>query len=231
MNVVLTGASTGIGRALALEFCREGARVLGISRNESALKELMEACGGFDFLVCDLSDLRCISSIVERAAAWGHVDVLVNNAGFGAYRKIVEMENDEIIRMTSVNFLAPILLTKELLSLMGRGSTVVNVITAGIHVLLASLPLYGATKIALHYASEALREELRERGVRLIAVYPGLIRTEFHERAGKKVSGGLPPEAVARRIVEAIKKGKERLYVPGYLSIIRLAGPHLIRIP
>lgn len=231
MNVVLTGASSGIGRSLALEFCRYGERVLGIARDESALRELKEICENFDFIVYDLSDLGGLRKIVERATEFGSVDVLVNNAGFGAYRKILDMDPEEIVRMTSVNFLAPILLTKEFLPLMRKGSTVVNVITAGVHVLLASLPLYGATKMALHYASESLRDELRERGVKLITVYPGLVDTQFHSRAGRGVRGGEKPEEVARRIVKAIREGKNRIYTPSYLSILRfLTGPHLLKV-
>ncbi|RDD53071.1 MAG: SDR family NAD(P)-dependent oxidoreductase, partial [Candidatus Korarchaeota archaeon NZ13-K] len=190
MTAVITGASSGIGRALVLELCKEGRRVVGISRDEASLRGLARECREFDFIRSDLSDPRSFGLIRERLSDLGPIEILVNNAGFGAYRRILEMEKDDIVRMTFVNFLAPVLLTRELLPLMSEGSTVVNVITAGIHVLLADLPLYGATKMALHYASEALRDELRERGVRLISVYPGLVRTAFHARAGREVGGG-----------------------------------------
>ncbi len=230
MNAVVTGASSGIGKALVLEFCREGARVIGLSRNEAALRELAERCRNFHFIVTDLSDLGSLSQIRGKLAGLGNLDVLVNNAGFGAYRRTLEMEADDVIRMTSVNFLAPILLTRELLPLMGEGSVVVNVITAGVHVLLVDLPLYGATKIALHYVSEAMRDELRERGIRLVSVYPGLVRTAFHLRAGKEVKGGITPEAVARSVIKALREGKERVYVPRYLGLLRLMGPHLPKV-
>ncbi|MEM3740680.1 MAG: SDR family oxidoreductase [Candidatus Korarchaeum sp.] len=230
MNVLVTGASSGIGRALVLEFCKEGASVVGLSRNEGALRELAEICKNFDFLLSDLSDLSSLSSIRERLMVLGHLDVLINNAGFGAYRRMLETEPDDIVKMASVNFLAPILLTKELLPLMREGSTVVNIITAGVHVLLSGLPLYGATKIALHYVSEAMRDELKERGIRLISVYPGLVNTDFHSRAGKEVRGGIAPEVVARIVIRAIKEGRERVYVPRYLGLLRLLGPHLPRV-
>lgn len=129
--------------------------------------------------------------------------------------------------MAMTNFVAPIILTKRLLPLMHRGSVVVMIITAGIHVLMRGLPLYGATKIALHYASKALREELHKYGVHLPAVYPGVVKTEFHERAGRRVAGGLDPRRVAKALLGGVKK-KERIYVPGYLSIARILGPHLV---
>jgi short-subunit dehydrogenase len=110
---------------------------------------------------------------------------------------------------------------------MGKGSAVVMVITAGVHVAMKDLPVYGATKIALHYVSKVLRRELSARGIHLVEVYPGLIRTEFHERAGRRVSGGVSPEKVAKAIIEAVEKRKKVVYVPRYLALIRIIGPYL----
>ncbi|MGC8975880.1 MAG: SDR family NAD(P)-dependent oxidoreductase [Thermoprotei archaeon] len=134
--------------------------------------------------------------------------------------------------MTLVNFITPLALVRELLPYMRRGSTVVNVITAGIHVLMTKLPLYGATKIALHYASEALRRELRDKGICLVSVYPGVVKTSFHSRAGvREVEGGVTPEEVAKRIIKSIKSKKKRVYIPSYLEIARvLLGPHLLAL-
>jgi len=101
------------------------------------------------------------------------------------------------------------------------------VVTAGVHVVMRDLPVYGAAKIALHYALKALRRELEGRGVHLVEVYPGLVRTEFHERAGRGVSGGVPPEEVARAIVEAVERRKRVVYVPRYLALLRVIGPYL----
>ena len=97
--------------------------------------------------------------------------------------------------MVNVNFVAPLLIINSLLPYMPQGSTVVNVVTSGIFVLMRQLPLYGATKIALHYASKALRNELRQKGIKLVQVYPGLINTNFHPRAGlPEATRGEPPE-------------------------------------
>jgi len=155
------------------------------------------------------------------------LDVLVNNAGFGVYGRVLQHRDEDLISITMVNFLAPLILTKRLLEKMGRGSTVVFVVTAGIHVLMSELPVYGAVKLALHYVVEDLRAELEERGVRVLAVYPGLVRTEFHRRAGRNVEGGVDPAKVAREVVHAISEGRKRLYVPRYLAMLRLLGPYL----
>ena len=143
---------------------------------------------------------------------------------------LLEHSDEELVGMLMVNFVAPIALTRRLLPLMRRGSTVVNVVTGGIHVLMAGLPAYGASKIALHYATEAMRRELRERGVRLVAVYPGYVATAFHERAGSapaRFARPVPPERVARAILDAVERGRERVYVPGYVALLRVLGPHL----
>ncbi len=234
MNVLVTGASSGIGKALSIEFCREGGKVLGIGRNVESLKEVKNAYNDcFDYLVFDLSDVRSLRPIVtEVANRFEVLDVLVNNAGYGLYKNLLDVSVDEMVNMTLVNFITPLALVNELLPLMRRGSTVVNVITAGVHVLMTKLPLYGATKIALHYASEALRRELRTKGIRLLSVYPGVVRTSFHSRAGlSNVKGGVTPEEVAKQIIKSIKSRKKRVYIPSYLGVVRIfLGPHLLAL-
>jgi len=232
MNVLITGASSGIGRALSLKGCREdGWRVLGVSRNRDALEEIKRTCGSsFEYAIYDLSDLSSMRDLVrvveERFAP---LDLLINSAGFGAYRGILEMTDSEVISMTSVNFIAPLLLTKNLVGAMKEGSAVVNVISGGAFVLMRKLPLYGATKLALHYASEALRRELAERGIHLMNVYPGVVLTDFHSRAGSRASmKGLRPEEVADAIYDGIARRKKSIYIPWYLKLAKiLFGPVL----
>lgn len=233
--MLVTGASSGIGRALSEELCKEGNnKVLGVGRNIKNLREIKETHNDcFDYLVLDLSDVKSIKTIVaEVSNRFRVLDVLVNNAGYGLYKSLLEVSVEDIVNMTLVNFVTPLALVRELLPYMQRGSTVVNVITTGIHVLMTKLPLYGATKIALHYASEALRRELRDKGIYLISVYPGVVKTSFHSRAGvRELKGGVTPEEVAKRIIKSIRSKKERIYVPGYLEIARvLFGPHLLAL-
>ncbi|MEM0347444.1 MAG: SDR family NAD(P)-dependent oxidoreductase [Zestosphaera sp.] len=231
----MTGASSGIGRALSKEFCKEdNNRVLGIGRNSESLNEIKKTYSDcFDYLVLDLSRVENIRLIVtEVAVRFDALDILVNNAGYGLYKGLLEVDINEMINMTLVNFIVPLALIKELQSFMRRGSTVVNIITAGIHVLMTKLPLYGATKIALHYASEALRRELESKNINLVNVYPGLVKTSFHARAGvSEIKSGLTPEEVARHIIKSIKSRKKRVYIPGYLRVAQvLFGPHLLAL-
>lgn len=228
-NAVVTGASSGIGRELAKLLCKKGFRVLGVGRDVKALEGLKSEVDGFEFIACDLSDLGCVSEISSGvAASYSPLDLLVNNAGYGSAKKLIEMTAEEVVNMTLVNFIAPVVLTRELLPYMRSGSTVVNVVTAGVHILMTQAPLYGATKIALHYASGALRRELKERGVHLVEVFPGVVRTKFHERAGMRAPmRGVPPEQAARIILGAVEKKKGRVYIPWYVGFLRLLGPHL----
>ncbi|MEM0475030.1 MAG: SDR family NAD(P)-dependent oxidoreductase [Zestosphaera sp.] len=142
----MTGASSGIGRALSKEFCKEdNNRVLGIGRNSESLNEIKKTYSDcFDYLVLDLSRVENIRLIVtEVAVRFDALDILVNNAGYGLYKGLLEVDINEMINMTLVNFIVPLALIKELQSFMRRGSTVVNIITASIHVLMTKLPLYG----------------------------------------------------------------------------------------
>jgi hypothetical protein len=231
VKAVVTGASSGIGRALSVELVKHGFEVLGAARNEQALQALQEELGQrFRYVVANLSKLEGVERVAQAARELGSVDVLVNNAGFGLYKRLLDHTDEELADMIMVNCVAPIALVRKLVPLMRRGSVVVNVVTAGVHVLMTKLPAYGASKIALHYATEALRRELKPLGIRVVAVYPGYIATAFHERAGGTPSRVKPiqPERVAEAVVKAVLSGKERVYIPGYAAFLRVFGPHLL---
>jgi short-subunit dehydrogenase len=225
---VVTGASSGIGLELSRLLCLKGFRVVGVARSRERLEGVRSELGNcFDYIVADLSTIDGVKRTAEGVKSFGAVDVLVNNAGFGLYKTVLEHSVEDVASMTMTNFVAPIVLVKELLPYMKKGSAVVMVITAGIHVVMKELPIYGATKIALHYTSKALRKELREKGIHLVEVYPGLINTVFHEKAGKRISRGAPPIKVAEAIIKAVEKKKKVVYIPKYLALLRLIGPHL----
>ena len=225
MKAVVTGATSGIGLELTRILCEEReAIVLGVGRSNDKLVELKKAYDKcFVPLRADLSNLSSIEDIVMKAkSVLGEIDLLVNNAGYGLYKELLMHSDDEIVSMINTNLVAPIMITKKMIPLMKKGSTIVFVITAGIHVLLRSLPLYGASKIALSYAVKALRYEVMGKGVNVLAVYPGAVKTRFHERAGRRLEEGVEPGLVAREILKAVEKGRRELYVPGYLVLAKI---------
>ena len=129
----------------------------------------------------------------------GRLDILVNNAGYAIAKTVLEHEVRSIEELFLINVIRPIQLIVRLVKYMGEGSTIINIVTAGIHIKLARMPIYGSSKVALHYASKILRDELRSQGIRLMTVYPSPVRTKFFERAGLKTPKyAIDPSQVAK---------------------------------
>lgn len=229
MLAVVTGASRGIGRSLSLKLCADGWDVVGIARSRENLEKIGSDCDKFRYVLGDLSSSDEVSRIAKEIGGFANrIDLLVNNAGAGLYKGVLQHNVKEVYELAGLNFAAPLALTNALVELMPANSTVVFVVTSAIHVAFSPLPIYGAAKLGLHYAVKVLRRELKERGIRVLAVYPGYVRTDFHERGGGMLSdGGISPDYVAEKIIESIKKGKEELYMPSYLKLLKIIGPYL----
>lgn len=227
-TALITGASSGIGYDLAKLMASKGYKVLATGRREERLKKLREEVGGrLDYVVADLSDKNSIKVLVNVAKdKFGMLDVLVNNAGFAVAKPVLEHTDQELEEQFLVNAIRPLQLIKGVLDLIPRGGVVVNVVTSGVHVILYGLPIYGASKIALFYAGQVLRHELKKRGITLVEVFPGPVETEFFFRAGIKTpSLALSPRSVAKAILKAIEKRKEKVYVPLILHGMRIFSP------
>jgi short-subunit dehydrogenase len=225
---LVTGASSGIGRATSAALRVREARVLALGRDEVALRE-----AGERVIVCDLA----VPGAAMRAASEaGPVDVLVNNAGAGWAGRFVETPDLE--RLVDVNLVAPILLTRSLLPGMlerGRGH-IVNVASIAGYVGPRGEAVYSATKGGLVAFTESLRQELRGSGVGVSLVAPGAIATPFFERRGRPYDRRwprpLPPERVAEAVVRAIEAGRDEIFVPGWLGVVarfRGVAPGLFR--
>jgi short-subunit dehydrogenase len=203
---LVTGASSGIGRATALALTARGARVIALGRDAERLAGLGERQ-----VVHDLAE-----PLTDHL---GPIDVLVNNAGIG--------ETDDVERLVAVNLVAPIRLTREL-----KPARVVFVASIAGVVGPAGEAVYAATKAGLMAFAESLRYE----GVGVTVVVPGVVATEFFERRGtpyaRRWPRPIPPERVAEAIVRAIERDRDEVYVPGWLgAVARLRGvaPGLFR--
>lgn len=204
-RILLTGASSGIGRALGVALARRGARLLLTARREGELRELADQCaklgGAADFLAGDVADPATRAALVARAAElWNGLDVLINNAGVSAHGAFADSDEPTLRRVMEVNFFAATELTRLALPLLLQDASpaspnpkskiqnpkfpppaIVNIASILAH---RGLPLnseYAASKFALRGWSESLRAELAPRGVDMLLVSPGTTDTEFFD--------------------------------------------------
>jgi len=223
---LVTGASSGIGRATAGALAGRGARVIALGRDAERLAGVGERQ-----VVWDLAEPEGLAEEI------GRVDVLVNNAGFGWAGAVAETPDVE--HLVAVNLVAPIQLARAFVPAMvaaGRGH-VVNVASIAGFVGPRDEAVYSATKGGLIAFSESLRYELRGTGVGVTLVAPGVIATEFFERRGSPYDRAWPRPIPAARVAEAIagaiEHERDEVFVPRWLSVVarlRGAAPGLFRV-
>lgn len=227
LRVLITGASSGIGRAVALELARRGAELTLASRRLLSLKKVAEDIqSAFPdahrplIVRCDVTDRQEVKSLVERSVRrWGGIDVLINNAGIGVYGDTEFTTLDDFRAVMEVNFFGAVQCLQEVLPLMKRArkGLIVNITSvAGKHGV-PYLGAYGATKAALSVLGQSLRAELSDSGVSVLNVYPSYTQTDFF-RNEKKVGGArrphgpyASPQKVARAVVRAVESRKHNL--------------------
>jgi NAD(P)-dependent dehydrogenase (short-subunit alcohol dehydrogenase family) len=217
LTALITGGTSGIGRATAKKLAKLGIRVIVVGRNakrgDETLAEIRAAGGKADFIASDLRNASSAREVAKRAVELGsgHVDILINNAGtfpFGPTDKTTEEEFD---RVYSLNVKAPYFLVAELAPLMakrGKGA-IVNVSTMVADYGVSGMSLYGSSKAAINLLTKSWAAEYGPHGVRVNAVSPGPTRTEGTEAMGEGVEqlaaqapAGRP--AIADEIAEAI---------------------------
>jgi short-subunit dehydrogenase len=228
---LVTGATSGIGRAAAVQLSHEGARVIALGRDPYALEDVVAHTGGVG-LRAELSDPEEVDRAAKEAEeAFGRVDVLVNNAGEGFAGPFAEMNPERAERLVRVNLLAPIRMTRALLPPMIERGTghVVNVASMAGHVGVGGEAVYSATKAALITFTDSLHYELAGTDVGVSVVSPGVVDTPFFERRGapydRSYPRPMPAEPVAEGIVRAIRTGKTQVFVPAWGSFpARLRG-------
>ncbi|OHV07659.1 SDR family oxidoreductase [Kushneria phosphatilytica] len=203
-TVLITGSSSGIGRALCSAFASAGYRVFAAARREEDLAQLEEA--GWTPIALDVNDDEAIvAAVATLQAQAGGLDVLVNNAGYGAMGPVLDFDRDRLRHQFETNVLAPVALTRACLPLLrDRGGSVINVgSVAG----LLSSPFAGAycaSKAALHRLTEAMRMELDPFGIDVILVRPGAVASNFGQRALSDYHACLAPDSPWQPWQEAI---------------------------
>jgi NAD(P)-dependent dehydrogenase (short-subunit alcohol dehydrogenase family) len=189
-TVLVTGASSGIGRASARAFAREDWTVYAGARSETDLAELDEA--GFEAVELDVTDPDdCARSVAELVEAEGAIDCLVNNAGYGQAGAVEDVPPRKLHEQFDVNLYGPHRLIRAALPHMREAGdgTVVNVSSWIGRVALPGAGGYAASKAALEALSDSLRAEVREFGVDVVLVEPGPVETGFDDRLEEELDG------------------------------------------
>lgn len=186
-SVIITGASRGIGRALALRLAEEGARLALLARSESELLEVqqeVEAKGaGCLVFAGDVSDEAYVQAAVQSViSAWGTLDLLINNAGFGIFKQSEEISGREWDRVFATNVKGTFLLCNAVIPAMKQQQSghIINIASDVAKRVFAGGSLYCASKYAQDAYSMAIRKELRSSGIKVSVVYSGLVDSSFH---------------------------------------------------
>jgi short-subunit dehydrogenase len=247
-KLLLTGATGGIGRAMAHRFAEQGMALYLTDLDAEALADLaaeLEPLGSeVRTLAVDLSQTEAVTRIVEAVTRdWGSLDVLVNNAGVCYYGSTLRMEPGQWEWLLNINLLAPIRLTQALLPLLLERpeAHILNVSSIYGHVALGRSTAYHTSKFGLIGLSEALRAEFNRDGLGVTALCPGFVKTDFfkHMAVGNRSKSAptppqwlcVSPDDVARKAVWSIRRNKRVAFV-GLLAFalygLRRVAPGLI---
>ena len=221
-RMLITGASQGIGHALAVAAAARGAKVLAAARSAPLLDELAQEVrarsGVLETVVADVTQPEDRQRMVEAAVQhFGGLDILVNNAGLGATGHFAEVSPERLRRIFEVNFFGTTETIRAFLPLLRQGHrpAIVNISSIAAKRGIPARSEYSASKFAVQGFSEALRAELAKDGVDVIVVCPGLTRTNFSKNMLEQSARmpvdhmrGMTPEAVAAATLRAITRGR-----------------------
>lgn len=240
-TALITGASSGIGKEIAILLAKHGYNLILTARNAEMLQETANACKthniAVEAILADLAQESAPRQIVDEINAKNlQVDILVNNAGFGSIGRFTELELSRELEMVKVNVLALMSLTRLLLPRMleRQSGRILNVASMAGFVPGPLMATYYATKSFVVSHSLALRQELRKKGVTVTLLCPGPVHTNFAKNANIQRSklftqtGATPVEVVARDGVDGCLKGKS-IIIPGVLN--KLMAPLLKILP
>jgi short-subunit dehydrogenase len=225
LRMLITGASQGIGRALALEAAQLGARVLGAARHQALLDDVAAEAKAKGLSIvtvaADVTSADDRRKMVEAAqAAFGGLDVLVNNAGIGATGHFADVSFDHLRTIFEVNFFGLTETTRAFLPMLKQGNkpAIVNISSIAGKRGIPARSHYSSSKFAVQGFSEAIRAELAKDGVDVLVVSPGLTQTNFSKNMIEQKAKlqldhmrGMTSEDVARATLSALAKGKNEI--------------------
>lgn len=237
--IVITGASNGIGKQLAIDLATRGAIVAGcgrsIDRLRDTLKEVRRVSPSSAMIGCDVSDAEQVQGMVAKIFAdFGKIDVLINNAGVGMRKPFIETDLQTIEEIIRVNYLGAVYCTQAVLPHMiaRRTGHVVNVSSGAGLIGTLNMAAYCASKFALNGWSESLYHELKPLGIDVSIVCPGPVQTEFNRDFRDSEPKAAPnlivsAEAVAQAVIKVIESKRFEMVLPRWLALLSSLRRHL----
>lgn len=242
--VCITGASSGIGKQLAVDFANRGAKVIGcgrsIERLKEVLKEVRQTSPASVMMGCDVSDPEQVHGMIGKVLAdYGPVDILINNAGIGMRKPFHETDLATIEAIMRINYLGAVHCTHALLPSMiaRRSGHIVNISSVAGHIGTLNMAAYCASKFAMNGWSESLYHELKPLGVKVSVVCPGPVHTGF-SRDFSDSEPKSPPSLfvgcgdVSQAVMTVIERKRFDLVMPRSLAAIcwlKRLSPSLFR--
>lgn len=229
--IVITGASSGIGRSSATEFAKKGAKLVLVSRTKEKLEQVKQNLAQFNseimICTCDVSNKDQVKTMANQVIEkFGKIDILVNNAGFAIYGTVSDLSIEQIESQMQTNYLGMIYCTKNFLPILQKQNSghIVNVASVAASFGLPGIASYCASKFAMLGFSEGLKHELKDTNIGVTVVSPIMVRTNFfdHEsfvKMPKYSPTSLDPKTVAKAIVRAAESPRLEIIVPNIIRV------------
>lgn len=243
-RILITGASQGIGKALAEAAARRHARVIAVARSGGLLREIAENLraegAAIEMVLGDITSAADRARIVDEAVrAYGGIDILINNAGIGATGHFAECGPERLRQIMEVNFFGLTELTRACLPLLRHGinPAIVNISSIAGKRAIPARSEYSASKFAVEAFSQALRPELALHGIDVIVICPGLTQTNFsqnmiEQRARLQLDHmrGMTAEEVANATLSAVERGKDEIVLTRQAKLIHFVSRFFPRL-
>jgi len=228
--VLITGASSGIGKETAIQFAKEGSNVILVARRKQKLEQIADDLKKFNISTmiceCDVSDKLQVEKMSKLVLEkYGSIDILVNNAGFAIYGSVFDLTTEEIESQMATNYFGMIYCIKNFLPSMiqKKSGHIVNVASVAASFGLPGIASYCASKFAMLGFSEGLKHELKGTGVGITVVSPIMVRTDFFDHSSFKKMPKYSPlslsdKTVTKAILRAANSPRLEIIVP---SVVR----------